>query len=95
MKELFGHDRPLIGVVHLPPLPGAPAYGGDREAVRRRAVEDARSLGIVGAGVQSYTQLEAISEVRDIETVVVSDLREDAVARFVDRFGPTSGRGHG
>ncbi len=25
------------------------------------AVEDATSLGIIGAGVQSYTQLEAIS----------------------------------
>jgi alanine dehydrogenase len=51
------------------------------------AVADASSLGIVGAGVQSYTQLEAIGEVRDIETVVVADRREAAVERFVDRFG--------
>ncbi|WP_049933859.1 ornithine cyclodeaminase family protein [Halarchaeum acidiphilum] len=51
------------------------------------AVEDATSLGIVGAGVQSYTQLEAISEVRDITEVVVSDLREERVERFVARFG--------
>ncbi|WP_336134128.1 ornithine cyclodeaminase family protein [Natronomonas amylolytica] len=51
------------------------------------AVADADSLGIVGAGVQSYTQLEAISVVRDIETVVVADKREDAVQRFIDRFG--------
>jgi alanine dehydrogenase len=50
------------------------------------AVADASSLGIVGAGVQSYTQLEAISVVRDIETVVVSDVRDAAVARFIDRF---------
>ncbi|WP_255198312.1 ornithine cyclodeaminase family protein [Halorarius litoreus] len=50
------------------------------------AVADATSLGIVGAGVQSYTQLEAISEVRDIDTVVVSDVREEAVAKFIDRF---------
>jgi len=50
------------------------------------AVEDADSLGIVGAGVQSYTQLEAISEIRPIERVVVSDVDEDAIARFVDRF---------
>src|SRR6056297_3998130 len=28
------------------------------------ALEDATTMGIVGAGVQSYTQLEAISEVR-------------------------------
>ncbi|MFC6837026.1 ornithine cyclodeaminase family protein [Halomarina ordinaria] len=51
------------------------------------AVEGARSLGIVGAGVQSYTQLEAISEVRPIERVVVSDLDESKVAAFRDRFG--------
>ncbi|QLD89737.1 ornithine cyclodeaminase family protein [Natronomonas salina] len=51
------------------------------------AVEDATSLGIVGAGVQSYTQLEAIGVVRDIETVVVADKREDAIEAFADRFG--------
>ncbi|MFC4540558.1 ornithine cyclodeaminase family protein [Halosolutus amylolyticus] len=51
------------------------------------AVEDATSLGIVGAGVQSYTQLEAISEVRPIEEVVVSDLDEERVERFVETFG--------
>ena len=50
------------------------------------AVADAASLGIVGAGVQSYTQLEAISEVREIETVVVADRNETAIERFVDRF---------
>ena len=51
------------------------------------AVEDASSLGIVGAGVQSYTQLEAISVVRDVREVVVADKREAAVEQFVDRFG--------
>jgi alanine dehydrogenase len=50
------------------------------------AVADASSLGIVGAGVQSYTQLEAIAEVRDIKEVVVSDVDPDAVAAFIDRF---------
>jgi len=51
------------------------------------AVDDATSLGIVGAGVQSYTQLEAISAVRPIEAVVVSDVDQDAIDRFVARFG--------
>ncbi|MFC4405096.1 ornithine cyclodeaminase family protein [Haloarchaeobius iranensis] len=50
------------------------------------AVEDATSLGIVGAGVQSYTQLDAIAEVRPIEEVVVSDVRDEAVERFIDRY---------
>jgi alanine dehydrogenase len=51
------------------------------------AVADARSLGIVGAGVQAYTQLEAISTVRDVDTVVISDLDDERVERFVDTFG--------
>lgn len=50
------------------------------------AVEDATSLGIVGAGVQSYTQLEAIAAVRPIEEVVISDLDEERVERFIDRY---------
>jgi len=52
------------------------------------AVSDASSLGIVGAGVQSYAQLEAIAEVRPIETVVVSDLDDDRLERFVETYGP-------
>jgi hypothetical protein len=42
-------DRRVVGMVHLPALPGAPAYGGDREAVRARAVRDARALAAGGA----------------------------------------------
>ncbi|SEQ70427.1 ornithine cyclodeaminase family protein [Natrinema salaciae] len=50
------------------------------------AVDDASSLGIVGAGVQSYTQLDAISEVRPIEEVVVSDPDEERVQEFVAAY---------
>lgn len=50
------------------------------------AVEDATSLGIVGAGVQSYTQLEAIAAVREIEEVLISDLDEERIERFIDRY---------
>mgnify|MGYP006273829063 FL=1 len=35
---------PVIGMVHLPPLPGAPRFDGDRDAVRERAVADAETL---------------------------------------------------
>ncbi|SEW28021.1 ornithine cyclodeaminase family protein [Natrinema salifodinae] len=55
-------------------------------ATDQLAVEGASSLGLVGAGVQSYTQLEAISEVRPIEKVVVSDPDEDRVQRFVETY---------
>lgn len=50
------------------------------------AIEDATSMGIIGAGVQSYTQLEAISQVRPIEEVVISDVDSAAVEAFIADF---------
>ena len=50
------------------------------------AVADAASLGIVGAGVQSYTQLRAIAQVRNIERVVIADRDDERVAAFVAAF---------
>jgi alanine dehydrogenase len=50
------------------------------------AVADARSLGIVGAGVQAYEQLRAIAEVRPVEEVVVVDRNDDRVEAFVEAF---------
>jgi membrane complex biogenesis BtpA family protein len=34
----------LVGMVHLPALPGAPDYDGDRTAIQERAVADAEAL---------------------------------------------------
>ncbi|MEX1025575.1 MAG: BtpA/SgcQ family protein [Planctomycetota bacterium] len=45
--ELEGR-RTLIGMVHLLPLPGAPRYGGDFEAVLRAARRDAEALAAGG-----------------------------------------------
>jgi membrane complex biogenesis BtpA family protein len=41
--------RPLIGVVHLPALPGAPRYGGDWQAIVTQAIRDAEALALGGA----------------------------------------------
>ncbi len=50
------------------------------------AVADASSLGIVGAGVQSYTQLEAIAAIRPITEVVISDVDAERAAAFIEQF---------
>ncbi|QLK25958.1 BtpA/SgcQ family protein [Natrinema zhouii] len=55
--EQFDGDQPVIGMVHLPALPGAPGFDGDREAVRTRALEDARRLeagGIDGIVLENF-----------------------------------------
>jgi alanine dehydrogenase len=50
------------------------------------AVADADSLGLVGAGVQSYTQLRAIASVRNIERVVIADQDDTRQRAFVETF---------
>ncbi|MCR3718912.1 MULTISPECIES: BtpA/SgcQ family protein [Prauserella salsuginis group] len=44
LRELFGTDKVVIGVVHLPALPGSPHYTGAPMAdIRTFAVEEARA----------------------------------------------------
>src|SRR5687768_13732115 len=48
LSQLFAAQRPLIGMVHLLPLPGAPRWGGSMDAVVERALADAAALEAVG-----------------------------------------------
>ena len=45
----FINDHKIIGMVHLLPLPGSPKFGGDVEAIRKRAFEDVEALMAGGA----------------------------------------------
>ena len=47
MIEL-GHRKPLIGVIHLPPLPGSPRYSGDFARVVSQTFRDAETLALAG-----------------------------------------------
>ncbi len=47
--DVFPDPCALIGVVHLPPLPGSPEYGGSFADVREGALVDARALASGGA----------------------------------------------
>lgn len=58
---------------------------GAAVATRVLARPDAASLGIVGAGTQAGYQIAAISHVRSLTKVVVSDVRADVAERLVER----------
>ncbi|MCU4975604.1 BtpA/SgcQ family protein [Halobacteria archaeon AArc-m2/3/4] len=53
----FDTDRPILGMVHLPPLPGAPRFDGDRTAIRERSLADAETLlegGVDGLVLENF-----------------------------------------
>ena len=83
----FEAETPVIGVVHLPPLPGAPASDDDRHAIRERAIADATALedgGADGVIVENFGDAPFYPD--NVPPHVVADMTAltDAVAGSVD-----------
>ncbi|WP_455284383.1 BtpA/SgcQ family protein [[Eubacterium] cellulosolvens] len=61
LKELFGVEKPIIGMVHLQPLPGSPGYTGCKmDLIIEKALDDARALvegGVNGLIVENMWDL--------------------------------------
>jgi ornithine cyclodeaminase/alanine dehydrogenase-like protein (mu-crystallin family) len=92
-------DLPTIQAVvclvdHENGTPLAIMEGGYVTALRTGAVSgaatdllarrDAKTLVVIGAGVQGVTQAAAVCAVRPIERIIVVDAREEAFPRFLD-----------
>ncbi|MCU0725399.1 MAG: BtpA/SgcQ family protein [Planctomycetes bacterium] len=76
-RALFPVRRPLIGMVHLGPLPGSPRFGGDFEAALRRARRDAEVLaaaGFDGLLVENYGDAPFLPEAVGPETIAAMAL---------------------
>ena len=72
LENCFGKSRVLLGVVHLPPLPGSPDYGGSMESVIEHALADARALeegGLDGAVVENFADTPFFPDSVPPETV--------------------------
>jgi membrane complex biogenesis BtpA family protein len=70
--QVLGFDKPLIGVVHLLPLPGSPRYAGSMERVIGRALSDAaeyRKGGIDALLVENYGDLPFLAGPLPPETI--------------------------
>lgn len=48
MPAVFGARKPIIGMLHAPPLPGAPAFAGDRDGPLNWVLRDAETLASGG-----------------------------------------------
>ena len=48
LPEWADVSKPIIGMLHLPPLPGAPAFDGDLATIRERMLADAQMLAAGG-----------------------------------------------
>ena len=74
-KSLFRNKKPIIGMVHLPPLPGAPLYNHAMswEKIKEFALNDAQSLIDGGVdGIQIENQFDIpylLSDTLGAETV--------------------------
>ena len=72
LKPLFGTNRPILGMIHLPPLPGSPNYGGSMTAVIDHALQDAETLasgGISAMIIENLGDYPYYPETTEPETV--------------------------
>ena len=87
VEAVFGREGVVVGMVHLPALPGSPGYGNDRDAVRERARADAAALAEGGCDavlVENYG--DAPYHPESVPTHVVAEMAAvvESVAREVD-----------
>lgn len=72
LADLFGAPKPLIGMVHLLPLPGSPRWSGSMDEVIEGALGDARALaagGIDALLVENHGDVPFVRERVDAATV--------------------------
>jgi len=88
LNALFASRRPIIGVVHLMPLPGSPRYGDSLAEVTDRACADARSYidgGLDGLILENYGDLPFFPGPVPPETVAAMTVAAGEISRMTDR----------
>ncbi len=84
LEEIFGTSRPIIGMVHLQPLPGSPGWGGSMRQVIDRALADADVLrlgGMHGLMVENYADLPFMPDRVGPETLAAISVVSAEVVR--------------
>jgi hypothetical protein len=87
IDELFNSTKIIIGVVHLPPLPGSPRWSGDFASVLDHAKRDAEALavgGVDGIIVENFGDAPMRKGAVGPETVASMTLAVEAVKRVTE-----------
>lgn len=65
LKSLFISTKPVIGVVHLLPLPGSPKFDGDLDLIFDRSLEEVRLLrqgGVDGVIIENFHDMPFLKD---------------------------------
>lgn len=71
LVSLFDTEKPVIGVIHLLPLPGSASWSGDLEEVLARAEQEALALasgGVDGIIVENFFDSPFVKDRVDVST---------------------------
>lgn len=73
LRELFGVDKPIIGMCHLPPLPGDPFYSGESlDNILERVRTDLQALQKGGVDGVLFSNEFSMPYVTRVATVTVA-----------------------
>lgn len=84
LDRLWPDTKPVVGMIHLLPLPGAPRWGGSMAAVVDRAVREAEILqkvGMDGLLVENFMDVPFYPGSVPAETVAAMAVATDALVR--------------
>lgn len=88
LKQLFQSHKPIIGMVHLLPLPSSPKYEGSLEPIIERAIKDARALqqaGFDGMIVENFADLPYTTGPGPLERTVAFTVILNEIRRIVEK----------
>jgi membrane complex biogenesis BtpA family protein len=92
MKEIFGVKKPVMGMVHFPPLPGSPLYdaAGGVQKILDTAMRDAEALvaaGFDGLSFSNEGDRPYLSNVDKMTVAVMSSVISETASHFGKPFG--------
>jgi membrane complex biogenesis BtpA family protein len=77
LTQVFGTSKPVFGMIHLAPLPGAPRYSGRMVDVLEQALQDAHALQAAGVDalvIENFNDEPFFTETTEPETVAAMTL---------------------